>query len=233
MDALHCILGSELRADVLAALFVGEPRPWRLSELASATNRPPQNISRELDWLAGMGIVSVSIMDKKRSYAVDTRDPLTRQLGQFVRQARGPVPAMREALLRLTLPVIAWLVRAGPTTTVQQPTVSPSELIVLTSVPRSVIQLQLAKVIGREVRIYPMSVAEWMARLQKGEIVARRARRARKLWVVGSWSDLVRAESHHLEFRRTLDAATADWREELSDEWDEDYDPLDSKERTG
>jgi hypothetical protein len=76
-----------------------------------------------------------------------------------------------------------------------------------------------------------MSPAEWMARLQKSEIFARRARRSRKVWVVGSWRELVGCERRYLETKRTLAAAMANWREELSDEWDEDFDPFDAKDK--
>lgn len=234
MDALHGILGSELRSDVLAALFSDDTRTWRLNELSKAAKRPPPNVLRELEWLADVGIVSLRLLDGKRAYDVDLTSPLARQLGQFVRQARGCVPDMRQALQRLSLPVTAWLTRAAPVPSGSAATDAPrSDLIVLSYAPRSLIQLHLANVVGRDIRMFPMSVAEWMARLQKGEVVARRARRARKLWVVGSWEELVRLERHHLESKRTLQAAMTDWREDLSDEWDEDWDPFDVKEGTG
>ncbi len=234
MDVLQSILGSELRADVLAAVFSDGTRAWRLSDLARSVGRPPQNIARELEWLADVGIVSLRLLDGKRAYDVDLTSPLARQLGQFVRQARGCVPDMRQALQRLSLPVTAWLTRAAPVPSGSAAADAPrSDLIVLSYAPRSLIQLQLANVAGRDIRTYPMSIAEWMARLQKGEVVARRARRARKLWVVGSWEELVRLERHYLESKRTLQAAMTDWREDLSDEWDEDWDPFDVKEGTG
>ncbi len=190
---------------------------------------------RELEWLLDVGIVSLRILDGSRAYEVDGTSPLVRELGQLVRQARGQVPDMRQALQRLSLPVTAWLTRAGPATngTSAADDAARSDLIVLSYAPRSLIQLQLANVAGCDVRTYPMSIAEWMARLQKGEVVARRARRARKLWVVGSWEELIRLERHYLESKRTLQAAMTDWREELSDEWDEDWDPFDVKEGTG
>jgi hypothetical protein len=228
MDALQCILGSELRADVLAVFFLDEPRQWRLSELGRAVDRPPHNISREVDWLVQAGVITVVVFDEKRSYAIDAKSPLVRQLGQLVRQARGPIPAIRLALGRLDLPVIAWLTQ-GSLPTARREGSPRSDLIVLSSAPKSLIQLHLASVLGRDTRAHPMSVAEWIARLHKGEVVARRARRGQKVWVVGSWEELVTAERHHLEFRRTLDAAMANWREELSDEWDEDWDPLDAQ----
>ncbi len=234
MDALHGILGSELRSDVLAALFAEDIRIWRLNELSKAAKRPAPNVLRELEWLVDVGIVSLRILDGKRAYEVDGKSPLTRQLGQFVRQARGCVPEMRRALQRLSLPVTAWSTRAAPAvnggTAIDPPR---SDLIVLSYAPKSLIQVQLANAAGRDIRVYPMSVAEWMARLQKGEVVARRARRARKLWVVGSWEELIRLERHYLESKRTLQAAMTDWREELSDEWDEDWDPFDVNEGTG
>lgn len=70
-----------------------------------------------------------------------------------------------------------------------------------------------------------MSLREWIARLEKGDVDLRRARRARKLWILGSWDELVERERAQLESTRTLKRVLANWREELSDEWDEEWDP--------
>src|SRR5579859_6685328 len=132
MDALQSILGSELRADVLAALYLDEPRQWRLSEVGRAVDRPPQNISRELDWLVQVGVLTVAVRDEKRAYAIDTKSPFARELGQLVRQGRGPIPALRKALERLDVPVIAWLARA-PLPVPRDAATPRSDLFVLTS----------------------------------------------------------------------------------------------------
>lgn len=232
MDVLESLVGSGSRADLLTALFVRDPRRWRAYELARAANRPPQNVGRDLEWLIEAGVLRTAPLEGKPSYDLDLASPLVRQLGQFVRQARGRVPEIRHELRRLSLPATAWLIRAAPLGS-GGALAARSELIVLSCAPKSVIQLQLARVIEREVRTLPMSVAEWMARLQKGEAVARRARRARKLWVLGSWEELVRLERHYADSKRTLQAARANWREELSDEWDEDWDPFDARVGTG
>lgn len=71
-----------------------------------------------------------------------------------------------------------------------------------------------------------MSIREWVARLEKGDVYLRRARRARKLWVLGSWEELVAGERAELESKRLVSSARRNWREELSDEWDEDWDPF-------
>ena len=70
-----------------------------------------------------------------------------------------------------------------------------------------------------------MSAREWVARLDKGDVLLRHARRARKIWVLGSWSELVAKERAVIESRRTLEHAIANWREELSDDWDDEWDP--------
>jgi hypothetical protein len=71
-----------------------------------------------------------------------------------------------------------------------------------------------------------MSMHEWVVRLQKGDVFLRRARRARKLWILGSWDELTAREQTEMESRRLLRFAVANWREELSDEWDEEWDPF-------
>ncbi|MDE3111507.1 MAG: hypothetical protein KGN00_00850 [Chloroflexota bacterium] len=231
MDLLEALTASRSRADVLAALFLDDAHPWGVRELGRAAQQPHQNASRELEWLVEMGLVRAATQGGRTSYTVVVGDPLGSELGRLIRQARGHVPGLRKTLLRLSQPMIAWLTRTS-SPTVRYPCVG-SDLIVLSSVPKSVVELQLSNVAARDTRVHPMSVAEWVTRLQKGELLVRQARRARKLWVVGSWDELRRLEQRYLESRRTLTAAMSNWREELSDEWDEDYDPLGSEERIG
>jgi len=171
-------------------------------------------VARELAWLAEHGLVLPGAANGPRSYLLSTSDPATQQLGRLVRQTRGGIPEMRKALSTLRTPVISWETSMA--------------VLVLTAAPRRLVGRLLDGVIHPGVLLQTMSFSEWIARLQKGDVTLRQARRARKLWIVGSWDGLVAAERRELETRRLLLWARANWREELSDEWDEDWDPLSS-----
>jgi len=47
----------------------------------------------------------------------------------------------------------------------------------------------------------------------------------RKLWIIGNWEELTRRERAEIESKLLLQTVRRNWREELSDEWDEDWDP--------
>lgn len=70
-----------------------------------------------------------------------------------------------------------------------------------------------------------MSIAEWVTRLQKREMRLVAIRRAQRLWLMGDGEALRRSERSEMTSRETLQHAIKNWREELSDEWDEDFDP--------
>jgi hypothetical protein len=71
-----------------------------------------------------------------------------------------------------------------------------------------------------------MSIDEWVTRLEKREMRLLAIRRAQRLWLLGDTEALRRLERNEIEARRTLKHAIENWREELSDEWDEDFDPF-------
>ncbi|MGH2378272.1 MAG: hypothetical protein ACRDGT_07320 [Candidatus Limnocylindria bacterium] len=71
-----------------------------------------------------------------------------------------------------------------------------------------------------------MSAAEWVTRLTRRDVLVHSARRGRKTWIRGCSSQLVRLERAQQDARTTFDNAVANWRDELSDDWDEDWDPI-------
>lgn len=196
-------------------------------DLERATRRPHSPIYRELRRLASVGILRASTRDGRRHYAPVADGPIGRELAGLVAQTRGRVPRLRHSLVQLRSRTIAWIVaRTAAGARAREHGGARNALIVLTSAPTSLIRLQLSGLLDAGTELHCMSVREWIARLGKGDVFLREARRARKLWVLGGWDELVRRERTELEARRTFNAATADWREELSDEWDEEWDPF-------
>ncbi len=224
MDLLTSITGSRVRADVLAALFCGLARSWMPNELGRVARHPRQVVNRELKRLAAAGLIRAKVSGGKRHYEADRDGPVSRELFRLVRQTRGRIPRIRHALVALRSPTVAWVAAAAPSHRAG-PWRRKLELIVLTGAPRSLVRVQLADLVDHATEVTCMSVREWVARLEKRDVLLRRARREHKLWVLGDWEVLVSRERAVLESDRLLRHALANWRDELSDEWDEDWDP--------
>lgn len=221
MDVLALLTGSRVRADVLTAMFGGRSRSWRPLELERATRRPHSPIYRELRRLATAGLLHVTLREGKRTYEPDADGPVARELTRLVLQTRGRVPKVRHALIQLRSRTIAWACGSAV-----GPARGRSALIVLTGAPKSLVRVQLANLIEPTTELHCMSVPEWVARLEKGDLLVTRARRARKLWILGSWEELTSRERSELGSKELLRTVRRNWREELSDEWDEDWDPF-------
>ena len=226
IDTLTAVIGSRVRADVLAVLHGDPNRVWTAMEIATMTRRRTYVVERELRRLRAGGLIRAVPADHKRLYSAEPFDPVARDLARFVRQTRGPIPAIRRALEGLRSPVLSWMTSAGAAL-MNASTVSPDPVLVaLTSAPRSLVRIQLEGTVEPEVRVHGMSVREWVTRLERGDLTVRRLRRGRKQWIIGSWGELIQRERRQLQSARTLRSAVENWREELSDEWDEDWDPV-------
>lgn len=223
-DALYSLTGSQARADFLGALFTQRSRLWSPPELGRVTGHPHQTAYLELQRLADAGLVRVTVVEGRRQYEPETEDPVARELARFLMQTRGAIPAVRAAVESLPLRTLAWLSADEP---YMDRARSPGRVLVaLTSVPKRIVHQRLAASVPNGVEVHPISMAEWVTRLQRRELFARRARRGAKIWVVGSPGQLIRWEQAHLASRTTLRNALDKWREELSDEWDGDWDPM-------
>lgn len=222
MDLLATLTGSRVRADVLAILFAGHSRSWKPMELEALTGRSHSPIYREL-----LRLVAAGLLRKQRrvphQFEVDADTPVAREIRRLVLQTRGRVPRLRHALVQLRSRTLAWAVGGS-----LRGTPGRTSLIVLTSAPKSLVRLQLAKLTAAGTDVHVMSVSEWVTRLDKGDVFLRQARRARKLWILGTWDELARRERAEIDSRRLLQTVRRNWREELSDEWDEDWDPASS-----
>ena len=171
--------------------------------------------------LVTVGLVREEVSKGHRRFEADITAPVGRELVALVRQTRGRVPLLRRALVSLRTPTVAWVLPIQPSEPAKG-----YELVVLSSAPKSLVRVQIADLVARDCPVHVMSVREWVARLDKGDASLRRLRRSRKLWILGSWDRLVGAEQTVLESRRLLQKAVANWQEELSDDWDDSWDPF-------
>ncbi len=230
-DVLLTVTGSRARAAILAGLFAAAPRWWGPSEIARASGQPHQTASAELRRLRAVGLVRLAEMSGRDRYYPETEDPIAVELARFIRQTRGRIPALRAALESFESPSIAWITEvpaSASSKVVRSGGGSPdsrAELFVLTSVPTRLIRAHLLASGGADLGVQAMSAAEWVARLARRDVLVHVARRASKTWVRGSSGELIRWERAQRDARTTLSRAVANWRDELSDAWDEDWDP--------
>lgn len=235
-DALLLLSCSRARAALLESLFVARPRWWGARELGRVSGQPHQTASTELRRLLAARLVRLSVTDGRGRYYPETDDPIAVALARFIRQTRGRIPALRAVLECFEAPSIAWLSGVRPPRALgeaafdRRSAIAQEQLFVLTSVPRRLISGRLAAAGGEALAIHVMTAAEWMARLAKRDVLIERARRSPKTWVRGTSRELGSLEGSHLQARRTLSGALSDWREQLSDDWDEDWDPLGDEE---
>lgn len=231
-DVLVAVTGSRARAEILAGLFAATPRWWGPSEIGRASGQPHQTASTELRRLKAAGLVRRSVTNGRGRYHPELEDPIALELARFIRQTRGRIPALRAALRSFEAPTIAWLseVPVAPSPRVARtPGGSPdaqADLFVLTSAPIRLIRSALVAADGPDVRIRAMSAAEWTARLARRDVLIHAARRAPKTWVRGCPRELARWERAQRDARATLDNALANWRDQLSELWDEEWDPV-------
>ena len=225
MDLLSAISGSRVRADILAALFGGARRSFGVRDLGRELRRPHQSVSPELRRLVATGVVRQVVSRGRHLFEADLERPPARELAALVRQSRGRIPSIRSRLLKLRTPTLCWFgprLGAGLDGGPARPDL---DLMILTSAPRTLVRVQLADLVDGRHAVQCMSIREWVTRLDKGDVGLRHVRRARKVWVVGGWSELISRERAVIESRRTLEQVVANWRDELSDDWDDDWDP--------
>ena len=224
VDILSSLTGSRVRADLLAALFGSTARTWKIMELERLTKRDHGPLRRELQRLADVGLLRAKTVDGHREYEAERDAPVAREISRLVGQTRGRIPRIRRALVQLRTRPVAWIV-GPPPLPAGDPRAGRRLLVVVSASPRSLVRVQLASLCP-DMELHAMSIEEWVTRLAKGDVLLRHARRARKLWVLGSWDDLTAREGLHLDAKRIRRAAVANWQDELSDDWDDTWDPL-------
>jgi hypothetical protein len=221
MDLLTALIGSGARADLLAALFGSPPRRLGLRDLGRAAKRSHQALEPHIRRFVEAGLIRASAFNGRTTYEPDLAAPAAREIAALVRQTRGRIPLIRRALIALRTPTLAWALPSSRPEGTRH-----LDIVVLTGAPRSLVRVQLAHLVARDCQIHCMSIREWVARLDKGDVDLRRLRRARKLWIRGSWEELLAAERAVIESKRLLQRVTANWHEELSDDWDDQWDPF-------
>lgn len=223
MRELLTITGSRARAGIVAELLRESGGARTAAELTRAAGVKGFGVRRELKRLMDAGLIRKLDRDSGRThYQVDPSFAGLPELRRFVRITAGVAGGIRLALLDIDDDQLAW---AFGRYAISSYNTFEIDLVVLTRQKRKVVKSLSSLRTGHRIRPLVMSVAEWVNRLEKKELRARAIRRSYRLWILGDDERLTQEEQRYISSRATLQHALANWREELSDEWDDDWDP--------
>lgn len=220
------ITGSRVRAAVLGELLGDEPHPRSIAELAKVAGVQRSAVFREVRRLVAAGLIEAAVPHRKQGPLYQAAAfPGHLDLRRFVVLSHGHAARVRAALVPLDAQQLAWI---HGTYARSRPTARQIGVVSICGDPRAARDrlAALSDEIGFRIVVDAMRIAEWVTRLQKREMRVLALRRAQRLWVIGDDDLLRRRERDESDARAALKHAIANWREELSDEWDEDYDPL-------
>lgn len=103
--ALKRLFGSQLRADLLAALLLGEGEPTHVRGLAERIGGHSTNVSREVKMLAEEGVVRLVRQGRRVVVEVVEGDPLVDALRSVLKVATDPEARLRREVEALGLRV--------------------------------------------------------------------------------------------------------------------------------
>lgn len=221
------ITGSRVRAAILRELFGDDPRPRAISDLARATGADYSAIRREVLALVRDGVLRPARSDRKLGpvYEGDPEFPGHLELRRLVLVTEGLPARIREAIAAVDPRALGWLYGRDAESASFMPVV---RLAAITRDARGVRErLQAIETEpGQRLALEAMSIDEWTYRLERREMRVLAIRRAQRLWLLGDGEALRTLESSAIGGRRIWRDAIKNWREELSDDWDDDFDPF-------
>lgn len=218
------IAGSRSRAAILAQLFGDDALPRSVTELARAAGLSHSAMHNEVSALLAAGVIRRRPGDRRPKYVADRSFPAAVEISRVVCLLAGTAARLREAAAAVDARSLVWI--HGPYA--ELPSVNASLRIAAITEERRALRSALEGAAvhpRRRPSIDVMSIAEWVVRLRQRDMRLLAIRRAQRLWVLGDGDQLRRQERGEMEARDILKRAIANWREELSDEWDEDFDP--------
>jgi DNA-binding transcriptional ArsR family regulator len=220
------ITGSRSRAAILALLFGDHAVPMSLMELARAAGVRHSAVRRELSALLAAGVIRTwGAGGPRPNYVADRAFPAAVELSRVVCLLSGTAARLREAAAAVDVRALVWI--HGPYA--ELPAANAKLRIAAISWQRRALRSALESAAATDPRRPPvvdvLSIAEWVTRSQRRDMRLLAIRRAQRLWILGDGAQLRLHERGELTSRETFKRAIANWREELSDEWDDDYDP--------
>ena len=182
------------RQRALAQLLLNPGESFHLRELARLTGNHAGTVGRELDKLAGAGLVLRKEQGNQVRYQADAGSPLFDELAAMFRKTHGIVPALRESLLPLAGKIQVALV-FGSMARGTQSAGSDIDLLVVGEVGfaelvRALYPAQQA--LQREINPVVYAAAEFCRRAGEGEAFIRQFLDKPNVFLMGDKDDLAK-----------------------------------------
>ena len=184
-----------VRQEVLAATLMHGERWWYLSDLATALDRTPSSLQRELARLTGAGILETRQEANRTYYRPDADCPLLADLTGLVAKTVGVADVLRRAIAPLA-PRIEWALIYGSLARGEEISASDVDLLVIGEVnladlarPLKAAEKQLARPVNPSIFLR----REFAAKLRAGHHFARSLVSGEKLFLLGEPREFAKA----------------------------------------
>lgn len=160
------LLRSRMQGELLARVLLHPDREYSITELSTDLGVTPTAVLREVDRLAGGGILVDRRVGRSRLVRARTDTPLYRPLSDLMAASFGPLPLLTEELARLDGVRRAYIYGSWAARYDGEPGPPPADVDVLVvGEPDADALFDLAegasRRLGREVNVHRVSVQAW------------------------------------------------------------------------
>ncbi len=181
------VLFGAYRRQILALLLLRPDESFYVREIGRLTGVPAGSLHRELKLLCDAGLLLRSVAGNQVRYQLDRACPIQEELAGIFRKTSGLADVLREALAPLADKIRLALI-FGSVARGKERTTSDVDVLVVGSVSFAAVVEVLSRAgarLRREVNPVVMTVADFKAKLAKGDRFAARVAREPKIILLG------------------------------------------------
>jgi predicted nucleotidyltransferase/AraC-like DNA-binding protein len=185
----------EVRQEILAATLLAPEKSWYLSELAAHLETSPSSLQRELEALAGSGILERKQDGRRTYYRAQTASPVFQELRALFSKTAGIVPLLNSELARFG-GKIKWAAVYGSMARGEEQTQSDIDLLIVGPVGMPELLPALRKVeqqFRREVNVTRYSESEFLAKRRGRDHFLNSVLEGKLITIAGSLDELEKA----------------------------------------
>lgn len=192
VSALGDILFGQTRGRVLALLYGTPDRAFFVREIARATDTSVGNVQRELETLAGVGLIDRSTIGRQVFYTANRNQPIFEELRSLVAKTSGIFHLLGSALAPLASQISSAFVY-GSIARGDDTAQSDVDLMVIGDLTLDELLAQLApaeRVLGRAINPTLYSLKEFQTKVQAGNHFLDSVMRSKKVILIGEDDEL-------------------------------------------
>jgi predicted nucleotidyltransferase len=184
-----------VRQEILAATLLAPAKSWYLSELAAHLETSPSSLQRELEALAGSGILERKQDGRRTYYRAQTASSVFPELRALFSKTAGIVPLLSSELAQFG-GKIKWAAVYGSIARGEEQTQSDIDLLIVGPVGMPELLPALRKVeqqFGREVNATRYSESEFLAKRRGRDHFLNSVLKGKLITIAGSLDELEKA----------------------------------------